>query len=507
MTVLDWASSSRRQQPRVKVEHLGGSALKLPSKPQKLCVVVMPEVTFQAKNSTSAPKGLNHRKMASPTSILRSHKTSKSQSIVPIPFSDCSDSEQEGGSSQVITEDYGQGYETEPEDDIELQEAPETLQHEQLIKSGYLLKKQERRNVRGKHWKKRWFVLRSTRFAYYKDDKEYELIRILDMSDVHAIAKVQLKSKDNVFGIVTPKRTYYIQANSKKELDDWLDALNKIKNQVQDESILDGEDEGSQGDSEEMASKQARISLPKRSSRLAFQEPPKTKPAPLTPTSMLEKPFVTSPIQPTGAIDIPKPSNQHNSHPSIEGFSYASVSSYNSVVSNANVPSTPSSPSGGQFLPERKDSSDPTASSEDDDALSVGMSKNVEVIPEEGENNRMIHAGYLYKLSKRYKTWKKRWFVLRNSTLTYYKNEKEREALRVIPLNVILDAIETDSISKSKQYCFKIITPKRVFVICASDDESEMNWLGALQMALNKTKEKLKEEDGDSKSSGYSIKA
>lgn len=41
------------------------------------------------------------------------------------------------------------------------------LENERTLKSGYLLKKGERR----KAWKKRWFVLRTARLAYYKDHR------------------------------------------------------------------------------------------------------------------------------------------------------------------------------------------------------------------------------------------------------------------------------------------------------------------------------------------------
>lgn len=41
------------------------------------------------------------------------------------------------------------------------------MEGERLVKSGYLMKKGERR----KTWKKRWFVLRTEKLAYYKDEK------------------------------------------------------------------------------------------------------------------------------------------------------------------------------------------------------------------------------------------------------------------------------------------------------------------------------------------------
>jgi len=41
--------------------------------------------------------------------------------------------------------------------------------NEKIIKSGYLKKKGEKR----KAWKKRWFVLRSNRLSYYKNEKVF----------------------------------------------------------------------------------------------------------------------------------------------------------------------------------------------------------------------------------------------------------------------------------------------------------------------------------------------
>ncbi|CAG8579735.1 10695_t:CDS:2 [Ambispora gerdemannii] len=457
----------------------------------------MPELstttTFEHKKSelNNIKNIRGTKKMATQTSIL--HNNNKPKKFVPAPVSDYSDSEQEASGSQAFIEEYGPGYETETED-LEPEEARETLQLEQLVKAGYLHKKQERRNVRGKHWKRRWFVLRSTKLAYYKDEKEYELLRILDMNDVHAVAEVELKHKSNVFGIFTSKRTYYIQANDKKELYEWVDALNKVKTQVQDEEeLMEDEDEGSQADSEEMASKQARIATPKRPSKLAHREPPQLRVNSSTSAStILEQPLAMSPVNATPVVDIPLVQGNNNIHTSGEGN--ASVSSNNSVASYGNVPSIPSSPSAGNFPPpERKDSSDPTASSEDEDGIYEGVPSNsAGIFGDESENNQPIYSGYLYKLSNRYKTWKKRWFVLRTNTLNYYKNEK---ALRVISLGVILVAMKTDSMSRSKKNCFKIITQKRAFIACAPNEEAERAWLDALQTALNRTKEKQKEEE------------
>lgn len=96
---------------------------------------------------------------------------------------------------------------------------------ETIIRSGYLWKKGERR----KAWKKRWFVLRSAHLVYYKSSAEYQLLQLLDLGDVHTCTPVTLKRHDNTFCIVSPKRTYYLQAGSPKEVQDWVKAVNEAR--------------------------------------------------------------------------------------------------------------------------------------------------------------------------------------------------------------------------------------------------------------------------------------
>jgi hypothetical protein len=50
------------------------------------------------------------------------------------------------------------------------------IENEEILHSGYLLKKGERR----KTWKRRWFVLRKTCLVYYKNEKVSQTIYILN---------------------------------------------------------------------------------------------------------------------------------------------------------------------------------------------------------------------------------------------------------------------------------------------------------------------------------------
>ncbi|KAI0360194.1 PH-domain-containing protein [Trametes cingulata] len=96
---------------------------------------------------------------------------------------------------------------------------------ETVIKTGYLWKKGERR----KTWKKRWFVLRPAHLAFYKTNAEYKLLRLLELTDVHSCTPVVLKKHQNTFGIVSPVRTFYLQAESQAEVQDWVRAINDAR--------------------------------------------------------------------------------------------------------------------------------------------------------------------------------------------------------------------------------------------------------------------------------------
>ena len=82
-------------------------------------------------------------------------------------------------------------------------------------------------------WKKRWFVLRSAHLVYYKNSAEYKLLQLLDLGDIHTCTPVTLKKHDNTFCIVSPKRTYYLQASSPKEVQEWVKAVNEAREDLQ----------------------------------------------------------------------------------------------------------------------------------------------------------------------------------------------------------------------------------------------------------------------------------
>ncbi|KAJ3100948.1 hypothetical protein HDU97_001832 [Phlyctochytrium planicorne] len=151
---------------------------------------------------------------------------------IPYPFSDNEDSTEDLRTSVVDQPTLADG-QAESDEDLDISHPAEglnTLKVEKVLHNGFLMKKGEKR----KTWKKRWFVLRATILAYYKNEKEYELLKIIPLADVHTIAEVRdLKKRKNVFGVVTRQRTYYVMCDSKEQMDEWLSKLKEAHRGVQ----------------------------------------------------------------------------------------------------------------------------------------------------------------------------------------------------------------------------------------------------------------------------------
>ncbi|GAN06545.1 transmembrane protein [Mucor ambiguus] len=389
-------------------------------------------------------------------------------------------------------------------------EALELLETEKVLKAGYLLKKGEKRRT----WKKRWFVLRTTKLAMYKDKKEYKLLRIIDLHEIHKVVQVTSKHKYKfVFAFVTAKRMYYVQANDQQDMDDWFRLVNQAK---EDLRLYDADDDTSSIDRDQEFAKDvitsyksnhvanvmqnqrrqssgtydnSARSLVASSSAAAAGVPTTTAAAgggggatlAASPPSLSNNEIISK-IKP---MDIPKHKKQTtspNNSLSTPLGEYALGHTY---------PLSPSSDRTNQMSV-----IEGIASSEDDEEYSVDRAN----IQSEESRNRVLIEGYLLKLGRN-KGWRKRWFVLRTDTLAYYEDDKEYSPHRIIPLHHIIDSLEIDPVSKSKRYCFKIIIPKRSYVLCASTEDDMDAWLNALVVAIRRAKKEAANESTKSLSS------
>jgi hypothetical protein len=110
----------------------------------------------------------------------------------------------------------------------------------------------------------------------------------------------------------------------------------------------------------------------------------------------------------------------------------------------------------------------------------------------DSSSERILYHGWI-QLLKRSKSgvrsWKKIWMVLRPKHLALYKNDEEYSALLILPIENVVDVVEIDAISRTKQSCFQVITEEQKnFRFCASDEESLARWLGACKSLLGRRK-------------------
>lgn len=89
-------------------------------------------------------------------------------------------------------------------------------------KAGYLVKM----GGRIKSWKKRWFVLKDRHLSYYTKDTDSHPLRMIDLSQATCIGySDDYDQKPNIFKIVLPWRTFYLQALTEQLRKEWVQLL------------------------------------------------------------------------------------------------------------------------------------------------------------------------------------------------------------------------------------------------------------------------------------------
>jgi len=88
----------------------------------------------------------------------------------------------------------------------------------------------------------------------------------------------------------------------------------------------------------------------------------------------------------------------------------------------------------------------------------------------------ILKSGFLSKKGVKRRNWNKRWFVLRNATLSYYKNINDKTPKGVINIREIR-SVES---SFRKPFCFAINTRDREYFINANDSAEQADWMRTL---------------------------
>lgn len=93
-------------------------------------------------------------------------------------------------------------------------------------------------------------------------------------------------------------------------------------------------------------------------------------------------------------------------------------------------------------------------------------------------------AGYLVKEGGKFKTWKKRWFVLKNNVIYYSKKQNSGE-LGIIRLHGVSPQQVQVCTKKKKKNCFEVATPNRTYYLVSDSERDMNNWMEAIKLSIS----------------------
>uniref|UniRef100_A0A672GXE5 PH domain-containing protein n=1 Tax=Salarias fasciatus TaxID=181472 RepID=A0A672GXE5_SALFA len=101
------------------------------------------------------------------------------------------------------------------------------------------------------------------------------------------------------------------------------------------------------------------------------------------------------------------------------------------------------------------------------------------------QDHTVIKAGYCVKQGAVMRNWKRRYFMLDENAVSYYKSESDREALRVVPLKEIHKVQECkQSELMMRDNLFEVVTSSRTFYIQTDSPEDMHSWIKAISGAI-----------------------
>lgn len=358
-----------------------------------------------------------------------------------------------------------------------------SFEFDRVIKSGYLQKRTQKTKI----WKTVFLVYRPNTLSIYKDEKETKLRHKLYLSDLTAVTllKDPKQRRHNVFGLFSPSKNFHFQASSQEDAQHWVDLIcrdARIEEEeeemflaspvVRRDCFISPAESGAQTDSG------PRHELPDRDRALS------SSPEPVDlhlhsfrrPSYNPRRPSIT--IESSGMSGTEWASHSDFSDSEIQRYPGTSIESL-AVQPLPPAPATSAAPavSAPSAAPR------PSVGGRNASQLS-GL--NIEQDPD-----RIIWQGWLWWLRSKgaVRQWKNSWAVLRPRNLILYKDKSEYTVQFIVSMNMILNVVDIDPMSRLRAHCLQIITEEKSYRLCAHDEDSLVKCLGAFKSLLAKRKE------------------
>ncbi|KAG9346058.1 hypothetical protein JZ751_007875 [Albula glossodonta] len=101
------------------------------------------------------------------------------------------------------------------------------------------------------------------------------------------------------------------------------------------------------------------------------------------------------------------------------------------------------------------------------------------------QDHAVIKAGYCVKQGAVMKNWKRRYFLLDENSMSYFKSDLEKDPLRMIPLKEVHKVQECkQSDIMMRDNLFEVVTSSRTFYIQSDSPEDMHSWIKAISGAI-----------------------
>ncbi|XP_039625202.1 pleckstrin homology domain-containing family A member 1 isoform X2 [Polypterus senegalus] len=106
-------------------------------------------------------------------------------------------------------------------------------------------------------------------------------------------------------------------------------------------------------------------------------------------------------------------------------------------------------------------------------------------ISKPAQDQATIKAGYCVKQGAVMKNWKRRYFLLDENSVCYFKSDTDKEPLRIIPLKEVHKVQECkQSDIMLRDNLFEVVTTTRTFFVQADSPEDMHSWIKAISGAI-----------------------
>ncbi|KAK6435467.1 hypothetical protein LTR95_008348 [Oleoguttula sp. CCFEE 5521] len=345
---------------------------------------------------------------------------------------------------------------------------------DRLIKTGPLLK----RTRKTKTWKPVFVVVRPGLISVYRGPEDRNLRHQIKLKEITAVARQRDPKREErcVFGVFSPSRNFRFEAGSEKEAEEWVDVIRREARIGEEEEEMmvqspTGGPKSWQGfgritadDASGAGGGAGHGGGYSSSDAEVLASPPYARKRERATTAA----SATSAARRASHVSYNYSGAEHSySDFSDSGLTAAArLSSLNLAAPDA-FPSSAARPALTQRTPSQLSVSAIPPSSP---AKTSEPTTQPQPQPQ-SSTNVTLHFTPILLLSRHSKLrrWKRVHLTIRPVHLALYKDASEYEPLLLIPWSTIIDVVEIDPVSKSKQFCLQVIGEDRSWRFCALD--------------------------------------